>query len=128
MSSPTTTTPVSRSISCAIPSAMARAVVSLRPDCPAGAPSAEVVVSVALIGLPPSREDVVKRRLRRGNRAGLGELDRLLDPGRCLVLDGLGRVRVQDAGLRQDRKSTRLNSSHVAISYAVFCLKKKKNT
>src|SRR5437870_10976076 len=28
-------------------------------------------------------------------------------------------------GHRQDRKSTRLNSSHVAISYAVFCLKKK---
>src|SRR3989454_8559466 len=30
------------------------------------------------------------------------------------------------AGL-QDRKSTRLNSSHLVISYAVFCLKKKKN-
>src|SRR5690625_7099618 len=29
--------------------------------------------------------------------------------------------------LRRDRKSTRLNSSHVAISYAVFCLKKKTN-
>src|SRR5207253_9680983 len=29
--------------------------------------------------------------------------------------------------LLRDRKSTRLNSSHVAISYAVFCLKKKKN-
>src|SRR5438067_6067209 len=29
---------------------------------------------------------------------------------------------------RRDRKSTRLNSSHVSISYAVFCLKKKKNT
>ena len=28
----------------------------------------------------------------------------------------------------EDRKSTRLNSSHVVISYAVFCLKKKKNT
>src|SRR5690606_4321594 len=28
---------------------------------------------------------------------------------------------------RQDRKSTRLNSSHVKNSYAVFCLKKKKN-
>src|SRR5260221_7037254 len=27
-----------------------------------------------------------------------------------------------------DRKSTRLNSSHTVISYAVFCLKKKKNT
>src|SRR3989442_10549231 len=32
------------------------------------------------------------------------------------------------AGIRQDRKSTRLNSSHVRISYAVFCLKKKKET
>src|SRR5690349_5281336 len=30
-----------------------------------------------------------------------------------------------DAGARADRKSTRLNSSHVEISYAVFCLKKK---
>src|SRR5690606_41754975 len=29
-------------------------------------------------------------------------------------------------GCQQDRKSTRLNSSHVKISYAVFCLKKKK--
>src|SRR5437870_10842825 len=33
---------------------------------------------------------------------------------------GMGRV------TEEDRKSTRLNSSHVAISYAVFCLKKKK--
>src|SRR2546422_4041996 len=31
------------------------------------------------------------------------------------------------AGRRGDRKSTRLNSSHGYISYAVFCLKKKKN-
>src|SRR3989442_10885581 len=31
-------------------------------------------------------------------------------------------------GCIRDRKSTRLNSSHVRISYAVFCLKKKKNT
>src|SRR6266571_7790171 len=29
---------------------------------------------------------------------------------------------------RRDRKSTRLNSSHMSISYAVFCLKKKKKT
>src|SRR2546426_1769361 len=29
---------------------------------------------------------------------------------------------------RRDRKSTRLNSSHLVISYAVFCLKKKKRT
>src|SRR5207253_10321648 len=31
-----------------------------------------------------------------------------------------------ESGRNRDRKSTRLNSSHVAISYAVFCLKKKK--
>src|SRR5439155_7703796 len=39
--------------------------------------------------------------------------------------DGAARVRLLLRG-PQDRKSTRLNSSHVAISYAVFCLKKKK--
>src|SRR5437667_1221542 len=36
--------------------------------------------------------------------------------------DGEGRAR----GAALDRKSTRLNSSHITISYAVFCLKKKK--
>src|SRR5690625_4487104 len=36
--------------------------------------------------------------------------------------------RAERAYNNQDRKSTRLNSSHVAISYAVFCLKKKKRT
>src|SRR5256885_4408866 len=39
-------------------------------------------------------------------------------------------VMTQSAGRTQarDRKSTRLNSSHLVISYAVFCLKKKKNS
>src|SRR5256885_10327972 len=51
----------------------------------------------------------------------------------------LPRLTVQPAGVvckrrdavrlaLQDRKSTRLNSSHLVISYAVFCLKKKKST
>src|SRR2546426_3506513 len=35
--------------------------------------------------------------------------------------------RYNQAEMREDRKSTRLNSSHLVISYAVFCLKKKKN-
>src|SRR5439155_26118682 len=35
---------------------------------------------------------------------------------------------IEYQGVQGDRKSTRLNSSHVAISYAVFCLKKKKKT
>src|SRR2546430_7301348 len=55
---------------------------------------------------------------------------------RSLVREGLaqgwthfkmkvGRDLAED--MRRDRKSTRLNSSHSQISYAVFCLKKKKN-
>src|SRR3712207_7165615 len=52
------------------------------------------------------------------------------DDGAALVLR-LGSVqgnrgRVHDQELARDRKSTRLNSSHANISYAVFCLKKKK--
>src|SRR5690349_23077958 len=38
----------------------------------------------------------------------------------------LGGERTAATGRGRDRKSTRLNSSHVEISYAVFCLKKKK--
>src|SRR5256885_7148839 len=34
-------------------------------------------------------------------------------------------ARRMPGGIREDRKSTRLNSSHLVISYAVFCLKKK---
>src|SRR2546426_8515657 len=37
-----------------------------------------------------------------------------------------GQVEVADRRREEDRKSTRLNSSHLVISYAVFCLKKKK--
>src|SRR5260221_9579086 len=51
-----------------------------------------------------------------------------------VIADTLLRVHAQRGALeggrqrRQDRKSTRLNSSHTVISYAVFCLKKKKRT
>src|SRR3712207_7206047 len=41
---------------------------------------------------------------------------------------GPGRRRPHRGRLAADRKSTRLNSSHANISYAVFCLKKKKIT
>src|SRR2546426_8918812 len=59
---------------------------------------------------------LVDRALRRGARAPVpGRPARGREPRR-----GPGRQ-----GL--DRKSTRLNSSHLVISYAVFCLKKKKN-
>src|SRR5690625_6616196 len=44
-------------------------------------------------------------------------------PGMPLNAPGMGDL---DGNLVTDRKSTRLNSSHVAISYAVFCSQKKK--
>src|SRR5436305_9286335 len=52
-------------------------------------------------------------------RAKAGDGAAGLRPGRCIFGMGMGN----SADL--DRKSTRLNSSHVRISYAVFCLKKK---
>src|SRR5690554_7693933 len=40
--------------------------------------------------------------------------------------DNWSKLKYSIYGIAADRKSTRLNSSHVRISYAVFCLKKKK--
>src|SRR5947207_7520748 len=51
-------------------------------------------------------------------------LGRAIPYGIYDIADNKGWVSV---GTDQDRKSTRLNSSHTVISYAVFCLKKKKN-
>src|SRR5207245_10166548 len=53
-----------------------------------------------------------------------------IDPRRQARLPGHPRRRLAAAvgGRPLDRKSTRLNSSHGSISYAVFCLKKKKYT
>src|SRR5689334_23585253 len=71
---------------------------------------------------------------RHVDQPGQG-LELRVEPGRPLVeLVGVGRlegVLVEALGQlaeadRGDRKSTRLNSSHSSISYAVFCLKKKK--
>src|SRR3989442_2096700 len=52
----------------------------------------------------------------------------VLDLGDVTHMDsgGLGALVALYTSARADRKSTRLNSSHVRISYAVFCLKKKK--
>src|SRR2546430_12535767 len=44
-----------------------------------------------------------------------------------IAVSALGRAR-SDSPPKRDRKSTRLNSSHSQISYAVFCLKKKKKS
>src|SRR5258708_12643485 len=62
------------------------------------------------------------RSLRRDNEVSVGFGDLAIPPAD-------GRVRVRRVGIARspDRKSTRLNSSHQIISYAVFCLKKKNN-
>src|SRR5260221_6390822 len=66
--------------------------------------------------------------LRPGSAAGelVGARRRALGL-RVVIGDRIApRHRAHDAVARGDRKSTRLNSSHTVISYAVFCLKKKK--
>src|SRR2546427_9580399 len=66
----------------------------------------------------------VQRRHPRDREDGRG---RHLDRERALGVRAAGGVpRVQIPQRDRDRKSTRLNSSHSQISYAVFCLKKKK--
>src|SRR5437773_2795801 len=48
--------------------------------------------------------------------------------GQDRLVDEQARVLLTGREEHGDRKSTRLNSSHITISYAVFCLKKKKTT
>src|SRR5690242_20784931 len=66
-----------------------------------------------------------------GHPAGLAEAGEALEhPGQLGVFGNMA-LHEQHTPTRiepGDRKSTRLNSSHMSISYAVFCLKKKKST
>src|SRR3989442_10412126 len=63
-------------------------------------------------------------RARQGGAVGAAALRHAVGQARVLLGDAGGPGAARPA--RLDRKSTRLNSSHVRISYAVFCLKKKK--
>src|SRR5207248_6482725 len=83
-----------------------------------------------MIRRPPRSTLFPYTTLFRSDPAGGAPDDVVAD---CVVVDpvlllanaaGLARVHLR---VEQDRKSTRLNSSHRTISYAVFCLKKKKN-
>src|SRR3712207_6912918 len=62
----------------------------------------------------------------RGDLPAAGAVQAQLPEDVLGVALGPGRLGRGVQVLRQDRKSTRLNSSHANISYAVFCLKKKK--
>src|SRR5690606_39598379 len=94
--------------------------------------------SVLLMTLPPPRsplfpyttlfrsQGLAELRLPHGGRAPRGRHPR--HPGRAASGWVPQPRRPRRAFLLVDRKSTRLNSSHVKISYAVFCLKKKRST
>src|SRR5688500_19736085 len=75
------------------------------------------VTGVQTCALPISRHAVH----HRGRRGLCAEAGPPCARGLPLAVSGLRRI-------RGDRKSTRLNSSHLVISYAVFCLNKKKFT
>src|SRR5437870_8447028 len=74
--------------------------------------------------VPGEPEALPLRADEGGRRPDASERPRRLDGPRTESRGGLPRRALAEREI--DRKSTRLNSSHVAISYAVFCLKKKK--
>src|SRR5699024_12864006 len=92
-------------------------------------PPPSVLLSFFLLLPPPPRSTLFPyttlfRSPRRRQTPVLGGHRDEGRPDRRVRSHG-GHLREPPGGL-QDRKSTRLNSSHVSISYAVFCLKKKK--
>src|SRR5438067_8698133 len=80
---------------------------------------------------PAGRDDEAPSFGAAAGRRRHAVLRQTADAGRKRRLASSLLVFLQRRGVRgprRDRKSTRLNSSHVSISYAVFCLKKKKRT
>src|SRR5699024_11880779 len=78
-----------------------------------------VLPGAAVCGVGPGVPQRVRRRGVAPGRGGAGAVQSGVR---------LPHLRVLRAGATpRDRKSTRLNSSHVSISYAVFCLKKKNH-
>src|SRR5690625_1711555 len=77
-------------------------------------------VAIAFLSLGPHNVSVPMLDRHDSARSRQGRIQQSLD------LAGETQTLLDQITRRRDRKSTRLNSSHVAISYAVFCLKKKK--
>src|SRR5947209_10559842 len=93
-------------------------------------PSRSITLIVPFAAGGPT--DVLARILAEHMRGTLGQTVLVENvTGASGAIAGLRAARATPDGttltIGQDRKSTRLNSSHANISYAVFCLKKKKN-
>src|SRR5690625_1538266 len=83
--------------------------------------------------LPPRRKEILERKYFQDQKNA--QIAKEMDISIHTVKVQLYKARLhlrsmirKDDSKNRDRKSTRLNSSHVAISYAVFCLKKKTTT
>src|SRR5207253_6194306 len=80
-----------------------------------------VLIGMAAIAIDGSRAYALRRDMQAAvDSASLAAGDKLQQTGSWSAAETAA------TNIFGDRKSTRLNSSHVAISYAVFCLKKKK--
>src|SRR5262245_46776610 len=105
--------------------------------CYAGISRSTAGAFVAACALNPQRDELsIAQALRQASATATPNLrivslaDRVLGrEGRmrtAIEMIGQGQPATEAEPFRLDRKSTRLNSSHLGISYAVFCLKKKK--
>src|SRR5215475_15209848 len=83
------------------------------------------IIFFLMIRRPPRSTLFPYTTLFRSPRRGAGSSARCPGSPPVPAARAAGR-RPRGRSLPRDRKSTRLNSSHVKISYAVFCLKKKK--
>src|SRR5256885_11656562 len=86
-----------------------------------------------MIRRPPRSTLFPYTTLFRSSQRQVRRLPVVDESGRLLGMLSLGDIAVKEDGDIEgaealDRKSTRLNSSHLVISYAVFCLKKKNNS
>src|SRR3712207_7351908 len=91
--------------------------------------AAFATVAVLTITAAADAQIATRRASIVGNRGGEGKctIEVRVDGAADVEVSGdMGRIRNLEG--QPDRKSTRLNSSHANISYAVFCLKKKKKT
>src|SRR5690349_2195572 len=111
---------------------------SARPPTLSGGEQQRVAIARAVINRPqllvadePTGNvdaDMAKRLLHLFtalNRLGTTVVVATHDVGLISATPSAQMIRLENGGVVEDRKSTRLNSSHVEISYAVFCLKKK---
>src|SRR3712207_8822495 len=90
-----------------------------------GAGPASLSGALHLSRLVKEHNEAVAKGTRQGRALGDIEIA-VIEKGASIGSHILSGAVMDPKALKEDRKSTRLNSSHANISYAVFCLKKKK--